>query len=70
MIVIWSIIGSMYLITGITAFTTYMLCSPVENNENENKKIYKKNGYLEYVSPSEACTISPLYYYTFDEEEF
>jgi hypothetical protein len=59
----------MYIITGITALTTYLLCghnghNAIKNNGKEN------NGYLEYVPPSEACTVSPLYYYTFEEEEF
>ena len=60
----------MYIITVITALTTYILCGPKGKNVNENKKIDNKNGYLEYVPPSEACTVSPLYYYTFEEEEF
>lgn len=59
----------MYIITGITALTTYLLCSPPlgQNRKNENRN--NKHGYLEYVPPSEACTVSPLYYYTFEEEE-
>ena len=72
----------MYIITGITALTTYLLCghnghngpNAIKNKGKENihqsKKINNKNGYLEYVPPSEACTVSPLYYYTFEDEEF
>jgi hypothetical protein len=79
--IVWAIIGSMYLITGITALTTYILCGNKEEYKDEYKDEYKEKYnndnniqqeeyYVDYVPPSEAYIISPLYYYTFDDEEF
>jgi len=75
--IVWAIIGSMYLITGITALTTYILCGNKEEYKDEYKEKYNNDNniqqedyYVDYVPPSEAYIISPLYYYTFDDEEF
>ena len=75
--IVWAIIGSMYLITGITALTTYILCGNKEEYKEDYKEEYNYDNniqqeeyYVDYVPPSEAYIISPLYYYTFDDEEF
>jgi hypothetical protein len=67
----------MYLITGITALTTYILCGNKDGYKEDYKEKYNNDNniqqeeyYVDYVPPSEAYIISPLYYYTFDDEEF